>query len=324
MAPNSYFFYDNERCELVPLEYGAKEKIVYNACLWIICGIVFAGIGITCLSKIAGTPAEIALKEENNVLLTQLSKTRKTINKIDIQMSHLAHTDNDIYRSVLGMKPISYDVRMAGVGGADIYSKFDAYDEKTSSMLKTTATDLASIQRRINIQKVSFEEIKNFYNKNKEKLAHLPVIRPVKGIILSGFGMRFHPVLHIWRMHEGIDLRAKVGTPVHATGDGIVTYAKRDGTYGRLLKINNGYGIETRFAHLSAYAKGIKPGVKVKRGEVVAYTGNTGITDGPHLHYEIRINGQAVNPLNYLFGDITPAEYNTFKKIAEENTRSLD
>lgn len=324
MSPNSYFYYDSERCELVPVKYGSLEKIVYNACLWIICGLVFGGIGITCLSRIAGTPSEIALKAENTELLKQLSKTKTSITKIDAQMNKLAHTDNEIYRNVLGMNPISYDERMAGVGGADVYAKFDVYSQKTSDMLKWTASNLASIQRRINIQKVSFEEIKAFYNKNKERLAHLPVIRPVNGIILSGFGMRYHPILHIVRMHKGIDLRAKLGTPVHATGDGIVTWAKRDGTYGLLLKINNGYGFETRFAHLSGYAKGIKPGVKVKRGQVVAYTGNTGLTDGPGLHYEIRINGEAVNPINYLFGDITPQEYATFKKIAEENTRSMD
>ena len=324
MDSQKYFYYDEHECQLVPVHYNAFEKIVYNACLWLITGIVMAGIGITILASTAGTPAEIALKAENHVLVQQLGKTKNTILSIDTRIDSLANTDNDIYRSVLGMKPISNGEREAGVGGADIYAKFDSYSDPASQALKWTARNLEIIQRKINIQKVSFSEIKDYYNKNKIRLAHTPAIRPVKGIVLSGFGMRYHPILHIMRMHEGLDFRAKVGTPVHATADGVIKFAARDGTYGNLVEIDHGYGFQTRYAHLSKFAKGIRPGKKVKRGDIIAYTGDTGLTEGPHLHYEVRINGTPVNPLYYLFGDLTPEEYSSFKKIAKENTSSLD
>lgn len=324
MDSQKYFYYDENACELVPVHYSTVEKIIYNASLWLITGIVMAGIGITILASTAGTPAEIALKAENHVLVQQLNKTKKTITTIDTQIDSLAKTDNEIYRSVLGMKPISYGEREAGVGGADIYAKFDSYSDPAAHVLKWTAGNLESIQRKINIQKVSFSEIKNYYNKNKVRLAHTPAIRPVKGIVLSGFGMRYHPILHLRRMHEGLDFRASVGTPVYATADGVIKYASRDGTYGNLVEINHGYGFQTRYAHLSKFAKGIRPGKKVKRGDIIAYSGDTGLTEGPHLHYEVRINGTPVNPLYYLFGDLTPEEYSSFKKISNENTSSLD
>jgi murein DD-endopeptidase MepM/ murein hydrolase activator NlpD len=324
MASDKYYYLDDDECRFVPVEYSTLEKVVYNTSLWLICGVVFAGIVIIGLSNVAGTPAEIALKSENKVLYQQLKKTKKSIKLMDTKLKQLADTDNNIYRSVLGMKPISKGERKAGVGGADIYSKYDIYGEKTADLLKWTNSNISSIKRRINIQKVSFSEIKEFYNKNKKRMAHIPAIRPVKGIVLSGFGMRYHPIYHFKRMHYGLDFRARVGTPVYATGDGVIKYAARMGTYGNLVEINHGFGFQSRYAHLSAFAKGIHPGAKVKRGQIIAYSGNTGVVDGPHLHYEIRLNGKPVNPIYYLFGDLTPEEYNQFKKIASENTKSMD
>ena len=324
MASNKYYYLDDEECQFVPVEYSTTEKIIFNASLWIICGVIFAGIVIIGLSKVAGSPSEIALQAENQALYKQLDKTKKSIKLMNHQLKQLADTDNNLYRSILGMKRISKGELEAGVGGADIYSKYDIYSDKTSNILKWTASNIASIQRKINIQKVSFKEIKAYYNRNKKRLAHMPVIRPVKGIILSGFGMRYHPIYHFKRMHDGVDFRASVGTPVYATGDGTIKYAGRMGTYGNLIEINHGFGFQTRYAHLSAFAKGIHPGVKVKRGQIIGYTGATGVVTGPHLHYEIRIHGKPVNPIYYFFGDLTPQQYNEFKKISEENTKALD
>ncbi|HKJ30398.1 MAG TPA: M23 family metallopeptidase [Balneolales bacterium] len=324
MASNNYYYLDDDECKFVPVEYSTAEKIIFNASLWLICGVIFAGVVIIGLSKVAGTPSEIALQAENHALYKRLNKTKASIKLMNHQLNQLADTDNNLYRSILGMHPLSKGELEAGVGGADIYSKYDIYSQKTSNLLKWTASNIASIQRKINVQKVSFKEIKAYYNHNKKRLAHMPVIRPVKGIILSGFGMRYHPIYHFKRMHYGVDFRASVGTPIYATGDGTITYAKRMGTYGNLIEINHGFGFQTRYAHLSAFAKGIHPGVKVKRGQLIGYTGATGVVTGPHLHYEIRIHGKPVNPIYYFFGDLTPQQYNEFKKIASENTKAMD
>lgn len=324
MALNNYFYYDKDSCEFIPVEYNSLERIVYTACVWILCGVVLSGIGISVLSFSVGTPAEIALKAENNELINQLKKTKTKIQNLDSRVDQLAKVDNEMYRSVLGMEQISYDERQAGAGGADVYSKFDVYNQETSEILKWTAENLESLERSINIQKLSFKEIKSYYNKNQKKMKHIPAIKPTKGILLSGFGMRFHPILQYRRMHEGLDFRANVGSKIYATGDGVVKYARRNGTYGRLIIIDHGYGYETYYAHLSSYAKGIKPGKKVNRGDLIGYSGQSGRVEGPHLHYEVHHNDKAVDPLNYLFADTTPEEYMMYKDIVENNQKSLD
>lgn len=324
MALNNYYYYDEEHCEFVPVEYNGLERVIYTACVWILCGVVLSGMGISILSYSVGTPAEIALKAENQVLINQLKETKSTIKNLDQQVDQLAQVDNEMYRTVLGMEKIPYDERQAGAGGADVYSEFDVYSQETSEILKWTAENLESLERSINIQQLSFKEIKRYYNKNQQKLKHMPAIKPTKGIILSGFGMRYHPILQYRRQHEGLDFRADVGNKIFATGDGVVKYAGLKGTYGRLIIIDHDYGYESYYAHLSSYAKGIKPGTKVKRGDLIGFSGQSGRVEGPHLHYEVHKNDKPVDPLNYLFADTTPEEYMMYKDIVENNHKSMD
>jgi len=324
MPLKNHFFYDEQKCEFVPVAYNKSEHFIFTACLWIINGVVLAGIGIVLLSTYVGTPAELALKAENQTLLQQLQTTRLSIIDLETRMSEIIEMDNEMYRSVLGLEPIPESERQTGVGGTDLYSEFDLYTEETSEILRWTASKIDLLERRINIQQLSFEEIKEYYNHNKERMRHLPAIRPVSGILLSGYGMRNHPVHQYRRMHDGVDFRADIGTEVFATGDATVRFAGRLGTYGLLIRLDHGQGYETRYAHLSGFAEGIRVGTRVKRGDLIGYTGDTGVTQGPHLHYEIRINGRSVDPLNYLFADTTPEEYQMYREIANTNMNSMD
>lgn len=321
---SKFYFYDEEECGFVPIEYNALERFIHTASQLLLYGVVIAGVMIVTLSTYAGTPSEIALKAENRELLNQLNKTKSTIMSLDDQLNRLARTDNEIYRTMLGVDPISYDERLAGVGGSDGLSRFDVYNAETSDLVKWTISNLESIERRVNIQKLSFEELKHYYNQNQEKLRHIPAIRPINSVIVSGFGMRMHPVYRFRRMHEGVDFRARIGTPVYATGDGRISLASNFGAYGLTIKIDHDFGFESLYAHLSAFEPGIRPGRVVKRGDIIGYTGNTGIVEGPHLHYEIIKNGAAVDPLLYMFADLSPEEYLAFRKISEENDKSLD
>ncbi|TYP95499.1 Peptidase family M23 [Fodinibius salinus] len=324
MGLKNYYYYDEQNCDFVPVEYNSLERIIYTACVWILCGVVLAGVGISILSFSVGTPAEIALKAENQELIDQLEKTKSTIKNLDQEVDKLAETDNEMYRSVLGMDQISYDERQGGVGGADIYSEFDIHSKKTAEILKWTSKNLASLKRSINIQKLSFKEIKSHYNKNQEKMEHIPAIKPTKGIILSGFGMRYHPILKYQKKHEGLDFRANVGSKIFATGAGVVKYASRKGTFGRLVIIDHDFGYESYYAHLSSYAKNIRPGTKVNRGDLIGFSGESGRVEGPHLHYEVHKENLPIDPLNYLFADTSPEEYQMYKEIVENNDRSMD
>ena len=138
------------------------------------------------------------------------------------------------------------------------------------------------------------------YKTNQRLFRHIPAIEPIRGGIISdGFGMRFHPILRMMLMHEGIDIEAPVGTPVHVTGNGVVTYVGRRGGYGNVVEVDNGFGYSTLYAHLSHFL--VKEGQKVKRGEVIALSGDTGLSTGPHLHYGVMKDGVFVNPADYFF-----------------------
>lgn len=324
MPLHNHYYYDEDSCEFIPIEYSRTEQVVYNLSIWLLTGVILSGIGLTLLSNYVGTPAELALKAENEALYSQLEETKESIIQLDNQLQEIAQTDNEVYRSVLGLNPISYDERQAGIGGADSYQEFDSFSESTSELLKWTASKLDNLERRIGIQKLSFEELKKAYNENAEKLRHLPAIKPTKGIIISGFGMRDHPILMYSRMHDGLDFRAEIGSNVFATADGTVRYAGLRGNLGRIVVIDHGYGYETLYAHLSSIPKEIRSGTKVTRGQLIAYSGNSGLTQGPHLHYEVHYNRISVDPINYLFADISPEEYLMYKEIAETNTKSMD
>jgi len=324
MSLKNHYYYDEEKCEFIPIEYKRKEQIIYNLSVWILTGVMLAGLGIIFLSTKIGSPAELALKAENEVLYKQLESTKSALLVLDKQLDDISKRDNEVYRSVLGLEQIDPEARQAGTGGNDPYEEFDVYNKSTAELLRWTASKVDNLERRLSIQKLSLEEIKNQYNINREEMSHIPAIKPGSGILLSGFGMRYHPILQYSRPHNGLDFRAEVGSPVYATGDGIIKYAGRRGNLGNVVIIDHGFGFETLYAHLSRFESGIKKGAKIERGQEIAKSGNTGLTEGPHLHYEIHLNGTPVDPLQYLFTDTTPEEYTMFREIAETNTNSMD
>ncbi|MDR9364079.1 MAG: M23 family metallopeptidase [Balneolaceae bacterium] len=320
MTRKNHFYYDSDRCEFVPIEYDLKKKLIHSFSFWLINGIVLAAFGIALLSNYVGTPAEIMLKDENQALVEQLKLAETSITDIENQLESISQLDNEMYRTILGLDPVTEDLRMAGTGRSDAYSEYDYYSEDTAAILRSTASKLDRLERRLGVQKVSFAEVKKYYSTNRKRLKSIPAIRPVNGIIISGYGMRIHPVLRYKRMHEGIDFRADIATDVYATGDGVIKFAGRNGTFGNLIEIDHGFGFVTRYAHLSSFVNNLKVGQEVKRGELIGFTGNSGLTEGPHLHYEVLVNNRPIDPLNYLIADVTPEEYLLFKRNGSTST----
>ena len=314
MARKNHFYYDSDKCEFVPVEYDFKKKFIHSLSFWLINGVVLAAFGLAVLTNFVGTPAEIMLQDENKALTEQLERAESSLVEIENQLQTISELDNEMYRTILGLDPLTEDLRMGGTGGNDMYSKYDYYSDGTSELLRSTASKLDKLERRVGIQKVSFDEVKSYYNSNQERLKSIPAIRPVNGIIISGYGMRIHPVLRYKRMHGGIDFRADIGTKVYATGDGIIKYARRKGTYGNLIEIDHGFGFVSKYAHLSSFADGLRVGDEIKRGELIGYSGKSGLTEGPHLHYEIHQKNRAIDPLNFLIADVTPEEYLLFRQ----------
>ena len=322
MHIHNHYFYDKESCEFIPIEYNIYQQVVYNLSIWILTGITLASIGMIILSNFVGTPSELALSTENKILLERLEETKQSLTSLDQQLQELSQRDAEIYRSILGLDKEMDEEALLGFGGSNLYENYEIYSENAFEILSWTSQKIDELERQGNVQDLSLEEIKAQYNENKVALKNIPAIKPGSGILLSGFGMRRHPVLGYVRPHDGLDFRADIGSDVYATGDGEVIFAKRYGTFGRTLIIDHGFGYKTLYAHLSVYEDDIKVGAKVKRGQVIAKSGNTGLTEGPHLHYEVHFNDKSVDPLLYLFADISPEEYLLFKQIAESNNKS--
>jgi murein DD-endopeptidase MepM/ murein hydrolase activator NlpD len=215
---------------------------------------------------------------------------------------------------------------MMGIGGKDPYEDFDRFNPSTSDLLKETARQLDELERKVNLQNESYRELASLAEKRSTWLAQMPAILPATGQIVSGFGMRFHPILRIRRLHSGIDIPLSVGTAVHTTGDGVVSETGENSGLGIYVKVRHpSTGYTTVYAHLSRIPDGIKRGKKVDRGEQIGFSGDTGLSAAPHLHYEVRdANRRAVNPIYFFLPSMTPEQYQEMFTDLEQKTSSLD
>lgn len=243
------------------------------------------------------------LERTNTVLESRLEEMKNKIQLLSGQINVITQKDDQL-RTVLGLDAIDEDIRKVGIGGTrydfDINDEVSGFNENIS--LSKQLTEVAKLEREINLELKSYQELLNTYNAKQDSMAYLPALRPVvKGVLSSDFGMRTHPILKYRRYHEGVDISAPRGTPVYATADGIVRFAGRNGGYGNVVYLNHHYGFETRYGHLNKFV--VRNGQIVKRGEKIGEIGSTGLSNAPHLHYEVRYNGQPVDPKNYYFDD---------------------
>ena len=311
MNPETEYRYDPETCRFVEVEETPLEKAKRYSWM-LIAVVVFAGaLAWAMEAELIRTPTEHALKNENEVLHSQLERATGQLEVLSDEVDELATRDESLYRTLLQVEPISDDVRQVGVGGSDQYREFDRFEEDTATLLRETEALLDKMERQVGLQGASYRELVRYAEQRKDRLAQLPVLRPVNGHIVSTYGYRTDPILGVRRMHAGIDFVTRVGSPVVAPADGIVlesTYSRSYGNYVDLRHPETGY--ITRYAHLSEAAEGIRPGTRVSRGELIAYTGNSGRSTGPHLHYELRTeNGETLNPINFFVPDMTPRAY---------------
>jgi murein DD-endopeptidase MepM/ murein hydrolase activator NlpD len=169
------------------------------------------------------------------------------------------------------------------------------------------------------VQSGSYDELIELIKTKEDRMKSIPAIRPLSGKDLkelsSGFGMRIHPIFGDLRGHTGVDLTADAGSPIYATGDGIVESAKWDGGYGYCVVINHGFGYKSVYGHCKEMK--VRPGQKVTRGQKIATVGMTGVANGNHVHYEVRVKDKPDNPAKYFFMDLTPQEYDEMLFISE-------
>ena len=242
--------------------------------------------------------------KNNYVSITKnLQILKERLNEIDENVNQIEEKDLAI-RSYAGMPEIDKEIRKLGIGGRSIESAkiFDNFAPVINKELATLELDVEKLSREVNLELNSYSTIYEKVQEDIRRIAMIPSIRPVEeGYLNSTFGYRNDPIDNVKRFHQGQDITVKTGTPIYAPADGIVKRAYYAGGFGNHIKLQHGAGYTTLYAHLSKIK--VKHGQKVKRGDIIGLTGNTGRSTAPHLHYEIHHNGKPQNPLDYFFSD---------------------
>jgi len=242
-----------------------------------------------------------SLRSENKSLKKELKSMIAKYRDMSVKIDSLAKTNNEL-RLAVNLHPLSDDELKVGVGGGYFDNTIDFLSNDAEDELAKATSFVDEISRKISFEKNQFLEISKQLKENRKLSLCIPAIKPCIGAISDGFGMRMHPILHIRRMHEGIDFIADVGSPVYATGNGRVVFIGRRGGYGLTVELDHGYGYHTIYAHLSKVL--VKEGQKVTRGTQIAKTGDSGLSTGPHLHYEVEHNGVKENPAGFFFDNV--------------------
>lgn len=324
MPNNRYYYYDQESCSFV--EVTAQRTKTYGHLAAMLLGAVALAWALTWgLDYTVGTPQELALQAENEALQQQLAQAGEHMERFEARLNELSSSDQQLYRTLLDAKPISPNVRQVGVGGSDPYEKYDRFSKSTAKLLRQTSQQIDQLQRRINLQNTSYRDLLELANEREKWLVQMPALLPTDGPLVSGFGKRMHPILGVRKMHTGIDLVVDPGTPVVATGNGVVKQATFSPTYGNFVELKHPKtNYSSLYAHLSKIPDHIKPGVEVKRAETIGLSGNSGRSTGPHLHYEVRKNDRPLDPVRFFVPSMTPEKYEALRRKAEQSTSSLD
>jgi murein DD-endopeptidase MepM/ murein hydrolase activator NlpD len=299
-------------------------KVAYKLLSYLAIGTVFAAATVFIAFTYFDSPKEKMQKREIEWMAYQYQMLNKKLEQVEGVLGDIKNRDDNVYRMIFEADPIPDDVRKAGFGGVDRYKELEGYEN--SKLISTTTQRLDQLSKQLYIQSKSFDEIVSLAKNKEQMLSCIPAIQPISNKDLkhepSGFGMRMHPIYKYEKFHAGMDFTANVGTPIYATGDGAVILAEYGSGYGNHVMVNHGYGYQTLYGHMEKMA--VRVGQKVKRGELLGYVGNSGLSAGPHVHYEVHKNHNQVNPINFYYCDLSPEEYKKLIDISARASQSFD
>ena len=318
------FKFNPESLKYDRIEFNSSDKLL-RILAYFGGSLILAFIYIIVFSQFFGTPKERKLKRENHQLVSQFEIMTMKLGQIQAVLTDLEERDDNLYRTIFEAEPISNSVRIQGVGGVDRYAKLDGFDY--SDLVIETAKELDALTRRVYIQSKSYDDLINMAKNKDAMLASIPAIMPISNKDLkrtaSGWGWRIHPIYKTRKFHYGMDFTAPTGTEIYSTGDGKVIEVKKSRRgYGNKIVVDHGFGYRTLYGHLSRF--NVKRGKKVKRGDVIGYVGNSGLSTAPHLHYEVQQNSKKVNPLNFYNNDLTAEEYQRMIELSANSGQSFD
>ena len=319
------YYYDTETCKYERVKTKKTDIILNMLGILALTGVMAGGL-IILYYNFFDSPKEVALNNRIKELQYYYDLKIEEIEQTNKAVEAIEYRDDNIYRIVLGAEPIDKNIRNAGSGGTDRYA--DIRDKRLvdEDMIIALSEKVDKLKRKVYIELKSQDELKSLAEKKVKLFAAIPAIQPVSNkqlvAIASGFGFRIHPIYKVKKMHTGIDFAAPIGTPIYATADGkIEEVSVKFSGYGKMVVIDHGFGYKTRYAHMHDFA--VRTGQNIKRGELIGYVGDTGISTAPHLHYEVMMNGVLINPVHYFFNDLTPAEYEKVVELSSVENQSL-
>lgn len=270
------------------------------------------------------SPKEKQLNMQRRNLEAQLELLNQQVDAMQIVLNDLSQRDDNLYRVLLGAEPLPMSVRL---GAQRQLSYYEELAQMSNSQLAANLTmKVDQLEKGLYVQAKSYEEVVELAKTQEVRMENIPAIQPVLNKDLtrmaSGYGWRVDPVYHTKKFHQGMDFTSPVGTEVYATGNATVSFVGWRQGYGNTVMLDHGFGYETLYAHL--YKPLVRPGQKVKRGDVIALVGNTGKSTGPHLHYEVHLRGSAVDPRNYYFYDLSPEQYDQMIQLSNNFGTMLD
>lgn len=325
-----YYFFDNEQKEYIHVPLFRKRLRVFLSAflLGLLASIATVFVIVLSVPKSLDmiiTPKLMSQQREIQNFKVRFEELNHKLDESEKILSIIAERDEKLYRVTYNASPIPSKRFHPGYGGAERYSNLEGY--QNSDILLETSKRLDMLLTNMAVQNSSLKELEKITEEREAFLKTVPSIIPIKNDQIlrfsSGFGYRKDPFTHRRKMHRGVDFTVERGTPIYATGDGIVEVANsRVSGYGKHIKINHGFGYQSLYAHLSRY--NIRKGQRVQRGDLIGFSGNTGRSKGPHLHYEIIKDGVHQNPIHFYYGSLTPKEFDAIVNKSSQDTKSLD
>ena len=320
------YYYDSENLAYRKIKTAKSKKFGYFA-LFLLASALFGFLGFLVLlnTPFFKTPKDKIQAREIENLKSRYAILNKKMDLIDEVVDNLEERDNNLYRIYFNANPIGDEIRKSTSSAKNRFKELEGFNN--SDLVIKTSKRVDVLVKELVVQSKSLDEILVLAKTKEKLLSAIPAIQPVRNENLkrmaSGFGFRSDPFTKITKMHNGMDFTAPTGSPIFATGDGIVDRADAAASgFGNHVVINHGFGYESLYAHLSQY--NCRPGQVVKRGDIIGYVGSTGRSQGPHCHYEVHKDGAVVNPLNFYYGNISAAEYTAISKIANQENQSFD
>ncbi len=294
--------------------------------LWgIASGVVFSAAVIILAYIFLRSPREKQYQREIETLVVRYELLQKRMERLQNVLNDLRQRDDNVYRAIFEAEPVPSSLRNSGINNEEAYAELQRFEY--GELIKQSEKKLDNVAKQIVVQSKSYDQIFELV-KNKEALMQsIPAIMPVnlKDLMLmaSGFGMRTDPIYKTLRFHAGMDFVTEPGRPIYATGNGTVVRADMDaGGYGNHVRIEHGFGYLTLYGHMSKIL--VRPNQKVRRGQIIGLVGSTGKSVGPHCHYEVHKNGEPIDPINFYYNDLSPAEYNKLVQMSANPTQSFD